>query len=142
MPGQPGDLEGIRKLLDTTGLDWRDIGDDDYKNFLVLKNEEGIVGCIGLEIYSEDAILRSLSVNPSFRGQGYGWMLAETEIEYARHRGVRRIYLMSPETASDFFAEKLGFRVIDLSTVADAVAQSSTFRSQRGKSPMTMRLDL
>ena len=142
IPGKRGDLEGIRKLLNATGLDWRDIGDDDYKNYLVLKNEEGIAGCIGLEIYGEDAILRSLSVSTSFRGQGYGWMLAETEIQYARHRGVRRIYLLSPETASDFFAEKLGFRVIDVSTVADAVAQSSTFRSQRGKSPMTMRLDL
>jgi UDP-N-acetylmuramate: L-alanyl-gamma-D-glutamyl-meso-diaminopimelate ligase len=142
IPGQPGDIDKIRALLDQVGLDWRDLADEDYRNFLVLRNEDGLVGCIGLEIYGEDAILRSLAVNPNGRGQGYGWMLADTEIQYARHRGVRRIYLLTPETASDFFAEKLGFRVVDVSTVSDAVAQSSTFRSQRGKSPMTMRLDL
>lgn len=142
MPAQFGDIAAIRRLLDRVGLDSADLRDDDYKNFLVLRNEAGIVGCIGLEIYGEDAILRSLAVHPGHRGQGYGWILADTEVQYARHRGVRRIYLVSPETASDFFAEKLGFRIVDVATVSPAVAESSTFRNFRGKSPRTMRLDL
>jgi UDP-N-acetylmuramate: L-alanyl-gamma-D-glutamyl-meso-diaminopimelate ligase len=142
MPAQRADLAEICRLLEGAGLDWRDIKDEDYKNFLVLRNEVGIVGCIGLEVYGEEAILRSLVVSSSARGHGYGWMLADNLLQYARYRGVRRMYLLTPETASDFFAAKLGFRVIDVSTVSDAVAQSSTFRSHRGRSPMTMRLDL
>jgi N-acetylglutamate synthase-like GNAT family acetyltransferase len=53
---------------------------------------------------------------------------------------VRRIYLLT-ETASDFFAAKLGFRVVVPSTISRAVAASSTFRNSREGS-VAMRLDL
>ncbi len=141
IPGTPSDMAGVRELLDANGLDWRDLREGDHKNFLVVRNESGLVGCVGLEIYGEDAILRSLAVRSDARGQGYGWMLADNQVSYARHRGVRRIYLLTPETASDFFAEKLGFRVVDVSTVAPAIAASTTFQS-KGKGARTMRLDL
>jgi UDP-N-acetylmuramate: L-alanyl-gamma-D-glutamyl-meso-diaminopimelate ligase len=142
LPAAPTDLAAIRAILNRVSLDSRDIRDQDYGNFLVVRNESGVVGCIGVEVYGQDAILRSLAVNLESRGAGYGWMLADTAVTTARHRGVKRMYLLTPKTESDFFAEKLGFRVIDRSTVAEAVAKSSTFRHELGRSPMTMRLDL
>jgi UDP-N-acetylmuramate: L-alanyl-gamma-D-glutamyl-meso-diaminopimelate ligase len=141
-PAIPADIGPIRALLEATGLERQDIEEEDYAKFLVLRTEHGIVGCIGLEVYGEEAILRSLAVYPSARGHGYGWMLAGHCVDYARTLGVRRIHLLTPVTASDFFAQKLGFRVVDVSTVADAVASSKTFRLLRSRSPMTMRLDL
>jgi len=87
------------------------------------------------DVFGEEAILSSLAVEKHARGVGYGWMLADTAVAVARHRGVKRIYLLTPETASDFFAEKLGFRVVDRATVSDAVASSTTFRHELDRSP-------
>ena len=68
-------------------------------------------------------------------------MLADAAVSEARHRGVRRIYLLT-ETASDFFAAKHGFRVVDRSTVSAAVASSTTFQGSTDSKFVAMRLDL
>ncbi|HEU4612396.1 MAG TPA: hypothetical protein VFS15_09980, partial [Kofleriaceae bacterium] len=75
------------------------------------------------------------------RGSGYGWMLADMAVSQARWRGVRRIYLLT-ETASDFFAAKFGFRVVDRSTLSRQVAASETFTAPKGAGLVAMRLDL
>src|SRR5450432_2138456 len=82
--------------------------------------------CVALEVYGDDAVLRALAVDPEFRGAGYGWMLADMAVGQARWRGVRRIYLLT-ESASDFFAAKFGFRVVDRTTLSKSIAGSETF---------------
>jgi len=62
-------------------------------------------------------------------------------ISQARWRGVRRIYLLT-ESASDFFAAKFGFRVVDRSTLSKQVAASETFSRLVGAQLVAMRLDL
>ena len=110
--------------------------------FFVLRNEHGLVGAVALEVLGDDAVLRALAVDPEFRGAGYGWMLADMAVSQARWRGVRRIYLLT-ESASDFFAAKFGFRVVDRSTLSKLVAASETFTGGRaGASLVAMRLDL
>ena len=71
-------------------------------------------------------------------------MLADTAINQTRRRGVRRLYLVTEKFASDFFAEKHGFRVVDQSLVSPDVVQSPSFKGSRsrGKNPIAMRLDL
>jgi UDP-N-acetylmuramate: L-alanyl-gamma-D-glutamyl-meso-diaminopimelate ligase len=147
MPAAPTDLPLIREMLDAVGLEndevpveQPEIGGENIAVFLVLRNETGLVGCVCLEVYAEDAILRSLAVTEESRGAGYGWMLADAAIQLARYRGVRRVYLLT-ETASDFFAEKHGFRVVAPSTIAREVAESATFRAC-AESAVAMRLDL
>ena len=83
----------------------------------------------------------SLAVKPESRGVGYGWMLADTAIAKARFRGVRRLYLVTAK-ASDFFAAKHGFRVVEVSTIGREVAESTTFTSDRSSGSVAMRLDL
>jgi len=139
-PASREDMPAVHELLAEVGLPHDDIGDHQHGNFLVLHNENGFVGCVGLEVYGEDAILRSLAVKKEARSTGYGWMLADTVIAEARHRGVRRVYLLT-ETASDFFAAKFGFHVVVPSTISPAVAQSSVFRD-RHETAVAMRLDL
>jgi UDP-N-acetylmuramate: L-alanyl-gamma-D-glutamyl-meso-diaminopimelate ligase len=139
-PAKHGDMAGVRVVVQELGWHIEDFTDDAYRNFYVLHNETGLVGCVALEVYGEAAILRSLAVKKGARGVGYGWLLAETAVTMARHRGVKRIYLLT-ENASDFFAAKLGFRIVDISTVSSAVANSSTFRN-RHSGATAMRLDL
>jgi UDP-N-acetylmuramate: L-alanyl-gamma-D-glutamyl-meso-diaminopimelate ligase len=139
-PARVDQMEGVRDLLARVGLA-DPAADEDAPVFFSLRNEHGIVGCVALEVLGEDAILRSLSVDAEMRGGGYGWILAETAIAQARLRGVRRIYLLT-EFASDFFASKLGFRVVDRSTVSPAVSKTRTFQTSTGSSFVAMRLDL
>ena len=100
-----------------------------------------MAGAVALEVMGEDAILRALAADPEARGSGYGWMLADMAVNQARWRGVRRIYLVT-ETASDFFAAKFGFRVVDRSTIGRRVATSDTFSRPGSQQLVAMRLDL
>jgi UDP-N-acetylmuramate: L-alanyl-gamma-D-glutamyl-meso-diaminopimelate ligase len=139
-PATHWDMAGVREVVQDLGWHMEDFSDEAYRKFYVLHNETGLVGCVALEVYGEAAILRSLAVKKEARGIGYGWLLAETAVTMARHRGIKRIYLLT-ENASDFFAAKLGFRIVDISTVSPAVANSSTFRD-RHHGATAMRLDL
>jgi N-acetylglutamate synthase-like GNAT family acetyltransferase len=139
-PARRGDMPMIRTLLHSVELD-EPARDDQFPSFYVLSNEVGIAGGVALDVLGDDAVLRALAVNPEFRGAGYGWMLADMAVSQARWRGVRRIYLLT-ETASDFFAAKFGFRVVDRSTLSKLVAASETFTAARGSNLVAMRLDL
>ena len=140
-PAQRADMPAVREMLEGVGLEKELARDEHAPSFFVLRNEQGVSGAVALEVHGDDAILRSLAVNEEFRGAGYGWMLADMAVSQARWRGVRRIYLLT-ESASDFFAAKFGFRVVDRSTLAKQVAASETFTRLVGAQHVAMRLDL
>ena len=140
-PARPTDMAGVRELLANAGLTAEPARDDQAPTFFVLRNEQGLVGSVALEVLGDDAVLRALATSADARGSGYGWMLADMAVSQARWRGVRRIYLLT-ESASDFFAAKFGFRVVDRSTLSKAVAASETFTSVKGAGQVAMRLDL
>jgi len=140
-PAHRTDMDAVRKLLHEAGLDDEPARDDQAGNFFLLHNEDGLAGTVALEVLGDDAILRSLAVHPDSRGVGYGWMLADMAVSQARWRGVRRIYLVTA-AASDFFAAKFGFRVVDRSTVAKAVGNHETFTRPSSAQLVAMRLDL
>jgi UDP-N-acetylmuramate: L-alanyl-gamma-D-glutamyl-meso-diaminopimelate ligase len=140
-PARRADMPAVRDLLGEVGLRLGDAGDDDANWFFVLTNEDGVVGTVAIEIHGDDAILRNLAIKEASRGAGYGWMLADMAVTHARYRGVRRIYLLT-ESASDFFAAKFGFRVVDRSTVSPRVAASTVFQTSSETRFVAMRLDL
>ena len=145
-PAQRTEAPAIHALLERVHL-IAPLREELIPSFFTLRNEHGLAGVVALEVHGEDAILHSLAVDPQYRGAGYGWMLADMAVSQARWRGVRRIYLLT-ETASDFFAAKFGFRVVDRSTLSRAVAQSETFmhigdpEHGRAAQMVAMRLDL
>jgi UDP-N-acetylmuramate: L-alanyl-gamma-D-glutamyl-meso-diaminopimelate ligase len=139
LPAKSEDMRRVREMLDKTGQRAKDATDERAVDTLIVADEEGIVGCVMLELYDDAAVLRSLAVIAERRGRGLGWMLADRAVGRAREAGARRLYLLT-ESASDFFAEKFGFRSVDRSTLDPAVANSPTFREAR--SGVAMRLDL
>jgi len=140
-PARRADMPAVRELLAAASLGDEPARDEQFPSFFVLHNEHGLVGSVALEVMGDDAILRALAVAPEVRGAGYGWVLADMAVGQARWRGVRRIYLLT-ESASDFFAAKFGFRVVDRSTLSKQVATSETFTAARGHGLVAMRLDL
>ncbi len=139
-PARPEDMARVRAILDAAGLKSKDLGDDRAGDVLVVLDSNRIVGCVAVELYDDAAVLRSLAVTPELRGHGLGWMLADHAVLRTRDQGARRLYLLT-ETASDFFAEKFGFRAIDRATVDAAVVASPHFRDS-ARSAVAMRLDL
>jgi UDP-N-acetylmuramate: L-alanyl-gamma-D-glutamyl-meso-diaminopimelate ligase len=141
VPARRADMAGIRALLERVHLPTAGATDDAAGSYFYLRNENGVDGTVGLEVVGEDAILHSLAVAREARGTGFGWLLADVAVQWARFRGCRRVYLLT-ESASDFFGAKLGFRVVDRSTVSPAVGDTVTFRSSTDSKFVAMRLDL
>ncbi len=140
VPARAEDLPGVRDLLARTELPFEEL-DEVVGDLLVMRDPEGqIVGCVAMELHDDAGLLRGLATAPERRSQGLGWMLADAALGRARSRGARRVYLLT-ESASDFFAEKFGFRAVPTSMVDAAVAESSQFR-HAPPNAVAMLLDL
>jgi UDP-N-acetylmuramate: L-alanyl-gamma-D-glutamyl-meso-diaminopimelate ligase len=140
VPASSDDMGGMRELLDETGLSYPDVAEH-LNEILVLRDgAHQVVGCVAMEMHDEAGLLRSLATSPRRRGEGLGWTLADAALGRARRRGARRVYLLT-ENASDFFAEKFGFRVVGRELVDAAVLESSQFHAATANAT-TMVLDL
>src|SRR5262249_26426717 len=106
----------------------------------VLKDAAGEVkGCVAIEVYGDNALLRSLAVHPERRGEGLGWMLAEAVLLRVRQRGLASVCLLT-EHASDFFAEKFGFVPVAREQLPDEVKQSSEYHQANRAVAMQLTL--
>lgn len=119
----PTSLDAIRDLLSTVDLPHRDLTPSHLEHFFVCRDEEEtVVGVVGIELYGEQALLRSLAVRPTCRGEGIGTRLADVVEEHARQQGARVIYLLTT-TASDYFQSR-GYEVIDRDALPTAIQQT------------------
>jgi N-acetylglutamate synthase-like GNAT family acetyltransferase len=125
-PATAADLAAIRALLAEAHLPIDDLGLP-HQRFIVARNGANVVGCIGLERYGDDALLRSLAVAPARRGAGIGKGLHAEALAEARRGGVAALYLLT-NTAEGLFS-RFGFSRIARAAVPAAVAGSPEFRS-------------
>lgn len=136
---RPEDLAVVVSMLDQAGLppDGVDaLGD----RLWLARDDRGVLGCVGLESYGGDALLRSLCVVPEGRGRGIGGLLVHHVLEQARRLGVGGIYLLTT-TAAGYFPRH-GFVVIERDVVPAAVRSSSEFTSLCPASAVAMRLEV
>jgi len=98
----------------------------------VERDESGqIVGSTGYETVDDPthALIRSVAVHPSARGQGNGLRLAAFALDAARAAGSRRAWLFSRRSGP--FWQRLGFAPADRAEMAELLAstqQVSLFR--------------
>ncbi len=77
-------------------------------DWLVAEHEGQIIGCVSLVFFNQVLCeLRSLAVDPDYRGHGLGLALIQATIDMARSRNMRRV--LSLTRAVGLF-EKAGFR--------------------------------
>lgn len=113
------------------------------ENFLIIRHPEAvagpefIIGSVGLEVYGESALLRSLAVHSDFQGMGLGSRLVIRIIKVAKERGINRLFLLT-DTAEEFF-KKRGFIIVKRDKVPDDMKQSIEFTKLCTSSPSMVR---
>ncbi len=92
---------------------------EDVQEFRVAEAGGVLVGCGALHVLWEDlAEVRTLAVDPAWRGHGVGGRILQALVEQARELGVSRLFCLTFEV--DFFARH-GFRPIDGTPVVPEV---------------------
>ncbi len=107
-------------------------------HFIVAQDAGSVVGSVGLEIYGNQALFRSLAVTSPQQGRGLGKALYQAALALALTKGVKELYLITTSAAP--FFEKQGFRAVERSVVPAAIQQTDQFGSVCPASATVMRL--
>lgn len=132
---RPEETPELLALLERCGLP--EAGVRDHLGAALVAREEGrIVGSAVLELSRDGALLRSVGVDPAFRGTGLGTRLTERALSLAGEKGARRVFLLT-ETAGNFFP-RFGFRRIDRAQVPGSVRESREFQGACPETALVM----
>jgi amino-acid N-acetyltransferase len=123
----PQDEAAIKGLLAEYQLPSEDIRPDQLKHFLVLKDQDRLIGVIGLELYENTALLRSLAIREAYRKQGLAGELVERAEQHARASGVETLYLLT-DTAERFLVNR-GYQKTERSAAPAIIQQTTEFSS-------------
>lgn len=125
-PANNDDLPNILALLENNNLPTVGL-QGHLATTLVARQSGQIVGSVALELYGTTALLRSLAVDSSLRGQGLGQQLTQAALDLAKMHDTQEIYLLT-ETAREFFP-RFGFKPIPRTEVAPVIHDSVEWSS-------------
>lgn len=117
-------LSYVESLLEENGLPSADVRTNPGR-FYVGYDGGDRVGIGGVEIYGTDGLLRSVVVERSERGNGFGAAMCEALEAKARADGVETLYLLTT-TALEFFATR-GYAEIERSDAPATIRQTTEF---------------
>lgn len=103
------DLPLIQALLIENQLPYLDVGHH-LDHFILAKESGNVIGCVGLEICGEYALLRSLAVSLAFRSEGIAGNLLSSMEVYAIQHNVSYLYLLTI-TAENYFSRRNFFKI-------------------------------
>jgi amino-acid N-acetyltransferase len=120
-----GDVRAIADLVDRYASDRILLAKErvtlyeDVQEFRVAEIDGNVAGCGALHVMWEDlAEIRTLAVDPTWRGRGVGSRLLTALLDQARELGVRRLFCLTFEVA---FFTRHGFCAVDGTPVAPEV---------------------
>lgn len=131
------DLPAVKAMLEFAELP-SDGVDDHLRTFVVARDDGRVIGCGGAETYSFAALLRSICVQPEYRGTGLGRRIVRQLLDRLASRGLREFYLLT--TSSEEYFKKRGFRTIDRDEVHPQILASTQFRGACPETAICMRL--
>jgi len=115
----------VRRLLAEGELPTSDLSPLHLEHFFACGPIDAPQGVVGLELYGNVALLRSLAVSTGSRGNGHGKALIAHAERYAASQGVREVYLLTT-TAVEWF-ERFGYRRIDRDSAPDVIGRTEEF---------------
>jgi amino-acid N-acetyltransferase len=98
-------LSAAVRLLAAAPLPTEDLTAAHLEHFFYSGSPTEPTGLVGLELFGNVALLRSLVVTPERRGTGEGVALLKHAERHARGQGVTTLYLLTT-TAEGFFAKQ------------------------------------
>jgi amino-acid N-acetyltransferase len=118
---------GVVALLKAEGLPASDLTEAHLEHFFFTGTDGVPSALVGLEIYGEDGLLRSLVVSSAARTQGLGSALVRHAEEYAASCHVRALYLLT--TTAESYFEHRGYRRVDRAQAPPAIQSTREFAS-------------
>jgi len=135
-PARGHDLGPALELLRQCDLPVEGVAET-FGHYLVVREEADLVGLAGIEVCGSFGLLRSVAVDPAFRGDGMGTRLVGAAEELARKLGLSAVYLLTT-SARDFFAG-LGYLDCPRETAPEGIRESWEFRAGCPQSAALMR---
>ena len=117
----------IKQLLAACELHHEDIITSQLKHFLLGWDGSRLVAVVGLEIKNQDALLRSLAVDPDFRNRRIATRLVGEIEDYARSLKVDTLYLLTM-TAETFF-KKCGYQRTERDCAPAGIQRTTEFEN-------------
>lgn len=123
---QAHDLSAVLDLLRRVNLPEKGVAEQ-FRHFLVVRDDASVVGVAGLEVCGTGGLLRSVAVDPGFRGLGIAGVLVDGARDLARRVGVEDLYLLTT-TAREYF-RRHGFVDCSREEAPPAIRETWEFRS-------------
>ncbi|HWO09569.1 MAG TPA: arsenic resistance N-acetyltransferase ArsN2 [Polyangiaceae bacterium] len=133
------DLNVIRALLSASELPIDDVGAH-IAHFVLARREGATIGTVAVEYAGDVALLRSLCVTQSHRGEAVGVRLLAAIEAQAASRGVRELYLLTTSAAA--FFEHHGFSRASREEAPEAIRSTAQFRTLCSSAAVCMRKTL
>ncbi len=133
---RPADLPAVEALLSAASLPLEGVREC-FQTFFVAEQRGGVLGAIGIELYGQTGLLRSLVVAPDRRSSGIGSALFNALLSDVRSRGVTEVILLTT-TAAEYFARK-GFRAVPKESIQGEVTTSPEFTGACPSTATVMR---
>jgi len=117
--------QSIINLLKSNNLPVDDIG----KSTLLFgyMDKENLSGTAGLEIYDDCALIRSISIQKKWQGQGLGVALQKELEQVAKSKSINCLYLLT--TTAEGFFKKQGFDIVHRDEVPLSIQSTTEFSS-------------
>ncbi len=136
----PKDEPSVRQLLTLCDLPEADITPEQLRHFFVLTDKGRIIGTVGLQVLGRFGLLRSLAVDPGYRGRGFASRLAEKAERHAASLNVERLYLLTL-TAEGFFSKR-NYQKVQRNSAPLPLQETSEFKNVCPVSAVCMVKDL
>lgn len=138
---RPSDLPGVLVLLGERKLAPNRIERQFGAQYAIAETAAGeLIGVAGVECYAGDGLFRSAAVSERFAGRGIGATLTRNRLSWARHEGLRALYLLT-ETAAEYWP-RFGFVRIERASAPDAILGSPEWAGGCPAGAVAMRLSL
>lgn len=124
-PASASDWPAVAALLEAHHLPTQGAREHLHHYVLAVSGTR-VLGCAGLEVHGEDALLRSVAIAPGHQGEGLGQRLLARMLEEAAAQGVRTLYLLTT-TAADYFG-RLGFERLPIEAAPASLRASAEFQ--------------
>ena len=118
-------LAAAKALLDSAQLPTSDLTEQHCEHFFYYGPVTAPTGLIGLELFGDVALLRSLVVSPDARTSGVGTALVRHAEAQARAQGVRTLCLLT--TTAEGFFERRGYAKIPRDAAPAAIKTTREF---------------